>query len=79
MQKLNSRLEMYVLGVNELEGAKHAAERELAVIKQRMQQDLERVRSRLTKELEDTRTYDCVAFWGVVKVGYSCLNVLTMC
>uniref|UniRef100_A0AAV1TLW5 LTD domain-containing protein n=1 Tax=Peronospora matthiolae TaxID=2874970 RepID=A0AAV1TLW5_9STRA len=56
LQKLNSRLEMYVLGVNELEGAKHAAERELAIIKQRMQQDLERVRSRLTKELEDTRT-----------------------
>ncbi|CAH0479620.1 unnamed protein product [Peronospora belbahrii] len=55
LQQLNSRLEMYVLGVNELEGAKHAAERELETIKQRMQQDLERVRSRLTKELEETR------------------------
>ncbi|KAF4042894.1 Intermediate filament domain-containing protein [Phytophthora infestans] len=55
LQKLNSRLEMYVLGVNELEGAKHAAERELETIKQRMQQDLESVRLRLTKELEETR------------------------
>ncbi|KAL4106965.1 hypothetical protein PRIC1_005000 [Phytophthora ramorum] len=55
LQKLNSRLEMYVLGVNELEGAKHAAERELETIKQRMQQDMESVRSRLTKELEETR------------------------
>ncbi|KAE9284282.1 hypothetical protein PF008_g27194 [Phytophthora fragariae] len=55
LQKLNSRLEMYVLGVNELEGAKHAAERELESIKQRMQQDLDSVRSRLTKELEETR------------------------
>ena len=48
---------MYVLGVNELEGAKYAAERELETIKQRMQQDVESVRSRLTKELEDTRKY----------------------
>ncbi|KAI9910780.1 hypothetical protein PsorP6_010350 [Peronosclerospora sorghi] len=55
LQQLNSRLEMYVLGVNELEGAKHAAERELETLKQRMQQDLESVRTRLTKELEDTR------------------------
>ncbi|KAJ8578062.1 hypothetical protein ON010_g1147 [Phytophthora cinnamomi] len=46
---------MYVLGVNELEGAKHAAERELETIKQRMQQDLDSVRARLTKELEETR------------------------
>lgn len=46
---------MYVLGVNELEGAKLAAERELEIIKQRMQQDLESVRARLTKELEETR------------------------
>ncbi|GMF28624.1 unnamed protein product [Phytophthora lilii] len=46
---------MYVLGVNELEGAKHAAERELETIKQRMQQDLESVRTRLSKELEETR------------------------
>ncbi|CEG48270.1 lamin-l-like isoform x1 [Plasmopara halstedii] len=55
LQQLNSRLEMYVLGVNELEGAKHAAEKELETIKQRMQQDLESVRLRLTKELEETR------------------------
>ncbi|ETO76261.1 hypothetical protein F441_08235 [Phytophthora nicotianae CJ01A1] len=55
LQKLNSRLEMYVLGVNELEGAKHAAERELETIRQRMQLELESVRSRLTKELEETR------------------------
>ncbi|KAK1938897.1 Prelamin-A/C [Phytophthora citrophthora] len=55
LQKLNSRLEMYVLGVNELESAKQAAERELETIKQRMQQDLESVRIRLTKELEETR------------------------
>ena len=57
MQQLNSRLEMYVLGVNELEGAKYAAERELETIKQRMQQDVESVRARLTKELEETRKY----------------------
>ncbi|CAI5730285.1 unnamed protein product [Peronospora destructor] len=55
LQQLNSRLEMYVLGVNELEGAKYAAERELETIKQRMQQDVESVRLRLTKELEETR------------------------
>lgn len=55
LQKLNSRLEEYVLGVNELEGAKHAAERELETIRQRMQQDLENTRARLTKELEETR------------------------
>ncbi|POM79802.1 Lamin-like protein, partial [Phytophthora palmivora] len=55
LQKLNSRLEMYVLGVNELEGAKFAAERELETIRQRMQQEIDSVRSRLTKELEETR------------------------
>ncbi|TDH73705.1 hypothetical protein CCR75_007402 [Bremia lactucae] len=58
LQQLNSRLEMYVLGVNELEGAKNAAERELETIKQRMQQDLDSVRTRLTKELEETRKYE---------------------
>ncbi|KAG7380530.1 hypothetical protein PHYBOEH_011397 [Phytophthora boehmeriae] len=55
LQKLNSRLENYVLGVNELEGAKQAAERELETIRQRMQHDLDTTRARLTKELEETR------------------------
>ena len=40
---------MYVLSVNELEGAKYAAERVLETIKQCMQQDVKIVRSRLTK------------------------------
>ncbi|KAF4315306.1 hypothetical protein BBO99_00009460 [Phytophthora kernoviae] len=55
LQKLNSRLEEYVLGVNELEGAKQAAERELETIRQRMQHDLDTTKARLTKELEETR------------------------
>ncbi|KAF4315307.1 hypothetical protein JM18_009317 [Phytophthora kernoviae] len=55
LQKLNSRLEEYVLGVNGLEEAKLAAEQELETIRLRMQQDLDATKARLTKELEETR------------------------
>lgn len=57
LQSLNSRLELYVLRVKEMEDAKTVAERELETIRDRMQQDMDVVRMRLTKEVEDTRKY----------------------
>lgn len=55
LQTLNSRLELYVLRVKEMEDAKNVAERELETIRQRMQLDIDNIRTRLTKELEETR------------------------
>nr|CCA19858.1 laminlike protein putative [Albugo laibachii Nc14] len=55
LQSLNSRLEIYVMRVKEMEDAKTVAERELETIRDRMQQDMDVVRLRLTKELDDTR------------------------
>ena len=57
LQSLNSRLEIYVMRVKEMEDAKTVAERELETIRDRMQQDMDVVRLRLTKELDDTRKY----------------------
>jgi hypothetical protein len=54
-QSLNSRLELYVLRVKEMEDAKNVAERELETIRQRMQMDMDKVKARLTRELEETR------------------------
>ncbi|RLN93880.1 hypothetical protein BBJ28_00016140 [Nothophytophthora sp. Chile5] len=55
LQTLNSRLELYVLGVKELEDAKNAAERELETIRQRMQLDIDNLKARLGKDLDETR------------------------
>lgn len=55
MQTLNSRLEQYVLHVNEVEDAKLMAERELETIRARMQSDIDKLKLRLSTELEETR------------------------
>ncbi|KAJ0394547.1 hypothetical protein ATCC90586_009606 [Pythium insidiosum] len=55
LQTLNSRLELYVLRVKEMEDAKNVAERELETIRGRMQQDIDNLKLRLTGELEETR------------------------
>jgi hypothetical protein len=55
LQTLNSRLELYVMRVKEMEDAKNVGERELETIRERMQKDIDNVRSRLSHELEETR------------------------
>lgn len=55
MQTLNSRLEQYVLRVNEMEDSKLIAERELETIRMRMQSDIDKLKLRLSSELEETR------------------------
>lgn len=55
MKTLNSRLELYVLRVNEMEDAKLVAERELETIRVRMQSDIDKLKLRLSTELEETR------------------------
>ncbi|OQR97910.1 lamin [Thraustotheca clavata] len=55
LQALNSRLEMYVLRVKEVESAKEITEKELESIRDRMQMDLDMTKARMSKELEDAR------------------------
>lgn len=55
LQTLNSRLELYVQRVQEMEDNKSAAERELETIRERMQKDIDNLKTRLSGELEETR------------------------
>ncbi|DAZ92817.1 TPA: hypothetical protein N0F65_012636 [Lagenidium giganteum] len=55
LQSLNSRLELYVSRVKDMEEAKNIAEKELEHIRVRMQSDMDAMKARLHKELDDTR------------------------
>lgn len=74
LQSLNSRLELYVLRVKEMEDAKTVAERELETIRDRMQQDMDVVRMRLTKEVEDTRKYVYTIYSNIMYMAITFQN-----